>query len=83
MLKFYCNYGIITSIGVGDTKDLYIHLEETLNKVDFLIEENKAMKKEIATLKINHQKEILVLMSRIDILELENKKFSQLVSCFE
>lgn len=62
------------------SKDLFKHLEETLNKVDILIEENKVLKIEIATLKANHQKDILILNLKIDNLENENKKLKDIIN---
>lgn len=79
------NYGIIKTVGGDDlgsnnSKDLFKHLEETLNKVDLLMEENKLFKIEISTLKANHQKEISILHSRVESLESENKKLRDIIN---
>ena len=67
-------------LGSNNSKDLFKHLEETLNKVDLLMEENKLFKIEISTLKANHQKEISILHSRVESLESENKKLRDIIN---
>jgi hypothetical protein len=53
---------------------------EILIKIDFLMKENKILKTEIATLKTNHQNEIVFLCLKIENLETENKKLKDIIN---
>ena len=55
-------------------KDLFNQLQETINKVDALIEENRLLKSEIILLKENQQKEICSLKKEIAKSEALHKK---------
>lgn len=61
-------------------RNLFKQLEESFKKIDFLIEENKILKIEIAILKANHQNEITFLVSKIENLESENKKLKDIIN---
>jgi len=62
------------------TKNVYKHLEETLQKVDLLVEESKQLKIEINVMKSEHYKEIIVLNSKIDTLTVENQKLKDIIN---
>lgn len=82
MCLLWYNYTIKGSdfLGSNYNKNLFKQFEETLKKVDFLMEENKALKIEIATMKENHKKEITLLNSKITALEAENNKLKNIIN---
>ena len=67
-------------MGSDYNKNLFKQFEEALLKIDFLMEENKALKKEIATMKENHKKEIAILQAEITSLKKENQKLKDIIN---
>jgi len=67
-------------LGSDYNKNLFKQFEEALLKIDFLMEENKALKKEIATMKENHKKEIAILQAEITSLKKENQKLKDIIN---
>lgn len=67
-------------MGSDYNKNLFKQFEVALLKIDFLMEENKALKKEIAIMKENHKKEITELNFKIVALETENQKLKDIIN---
>ena len=47
-------------------KSVYKHLEETLKKLDIIVEENKQLKIQMKAMKVEHKLEITRLNAKID-----------------
>lgn len=61
-------------------KSVYKHLEETLKKLDIIVEENKQLKIQMKAMKVEHKLEITRLNAKIDRLTAENQKLKDIIN---